>query len=440
MLLSRFFLPVLKETPKDAEIISHILMLRAGMIQQTSSGIYSWLPLGKLILEKITDICRKEMILAGANEILMPTLQPANIWKESGRYEDYGKEMLRIKDRNDRDLLYGPTNEELVTEIFRTHVKSYKGLPLNLFHIQWKFRDELRPRFGVMRGREFLMKDAYSFDIDYNSSIKSYNVMFISYMQLFKKMGLKAIPMKADTGPIGGDLSHEFIVIANTGESEVFLEEDFLSINENLSDINYEQDLQSQVDKFTSFYAATDEKHNPNDEKIKSLNIIKTIGIEVGHIFHFGQKYSNPMNATVSDSDGKNVPVYMGSYGVGLSRLVGAVIEANHDKDGIIWPQEIAPWYFNIINLKVGDEDCDYTCMDLYKLIRDKKYTVLYDDTDERAGAKLARADLLGLPYQIIIGPRGIKEKLFDLKNRKNGKIESLSYDELSNFINQKNR
>jgi prolyl-tRNA synthetase len=440
MLLSRFFLPVLKETPKDAEIISHILMLRAGMIQQSSSGIYSWLPLGKLILENITDICRKEMILAGANEILMPTLQPANIWKESGRYEDYGKEMLRIKDRNDRDLLYGPTNEELVTEIFRTHVKSYKGLPLNLFHIQWKFRDELRPRFGVMRGREFLMKDAYSFDIDYHSSIKSYNVMFISYMQLFKKMGLKAIPMKADTGPIGGDLSHEFIVIADTGESEVFLEEGFLSINDNLKEVNYEQDLQSEVDKFTSFYAATDEKHNPNDKKIKSLNIIKTRGIEVGHIFHFGQKYSNPMNATVSDSDGQNIPVYMGSYGVGLSRLVGAVIEANHDKDGIVWPKEIAPWYYNIINLKVGDEDCDNACIDLYNLIREKKYSVLYDDTDERAGAKLARADLLGLPYQVIIGPRGIKEKLFDLKNRKNGQIERLSYDELLNFINQKNR
>ena len=440
MLLSRFFLPVLKETPKDAGIISHILMLRAGMIQQSSSGIYSWLPLGKLILENITDICRKEMILAGANEILMPTLQPANIWRESGRYEDYGKEMLRIKDRNDRDLLYGPTNEELVTEIFRTHVKSYKALPLNLFHIQWKFRDELRPRFGVMRGREFLMKDAYSFDIDYHSSIKSYNVMFISYMQLFKKMRLKAIPMKADTGPIGGDLSHEFIVIADTGESEVFLEEEFLSINDNLNEVNYEQDLQSEVNKFTSFYAATEEKHNPNDEKTKSLNIIKTRGIEVGHIFHFGQKYSNPMNATVSDNDGQNIPVFMGSYGVGLSRLVGAVIEANHDKDGIVWPKEIAPWYYNIINLKVGDEDCDNTSLDLYNLIREKNYSVLYDDTDERAGAKLARADLLGLPFQVIIGPRGIKEKLFDLKNRKNGKIERLSYDELLNFINQKNR
>ena len=440
MLLSRFFLPVLKETPKDAEIVSHIYMLRAGMIQQSSSGIYSWLPLGKIILDNITDICRNEMILAGANEILMPTLQSANIWKESGRYEDYGKEMLRIKDRNERDLLYGPTNEELVTEIFRTHVKSYKGLPLNLFHIQWKFRDELRPRFGVMRGREFLMKDAYSFDVDYESSIKSYNIMFISYMQLFKKMGLKAIPMKADTGPIGGDLSHEFIVIADTGESEVFLEEDFLSFEGSLNEINYERDLQNEVDKFTSFYAATEEKHNPNDKKIQSLNLIKTRGIEVGHIFHFGQKYSKPMNAIVNKNDGKNTPVYMGSYGVGLSRLVGAVIEANHDKDGIVWPQEIAPWHYNLINLKSGDKSCDDICKNLYKLIHEKNYTVLYDDTDERAGAKLARADLLGLPFQIIIGPKGIKEKLFDLKNRKNGKIERLSYDELSNFINQNNR
>ena len=440
MLLSRFFLPVLKETPKDAEIVSHIYMLRAGMIQQSSSGIYSWLPLGKIILDNITDICRNEMILAGANEILMPTLQSANIWKESGRYEDYGKEMLRIKDRNERDLLYGPTNEELVTEIFRTHVKSYKGLPLNLFHIQWKFRDELRPRFGVMRGREFLMKDAYSFDVDYESSIKSYNIMFISYMQLFKKMGLKAIPMKADTGPIGGDLSHEFIVIADTGESEVFLEEDFLSFDGSLNEINYEENLQNEVDKFTSFYAATEEKHNPNDNKIQSLNLIKKRGIEVGHIFHFGQKYSKPMNAIVNKNDGKNTPVYMGSYGVGLSRLVGAVIEANHDKDGIIWPQEIAPWHYNLINLKSGDESCDNTCKNLYKLIQENNYTVLYDDTDERAGAKLARADLLGLPFQIIIGPKGIKEKLFDLKNRKNGKIERLSYNELSNFINQKNR
>ena len=437
MLLSKFFMPVLKEVPKEAEIISHVLMLRTGMIQQSSSGIYSWLPLGKIVLEKIIDICRKEMIEAGANEILMPTLQSADIWKQSGRYEDYGKEMLRIKDRNDRDLLYGPTNEELVTEIFRTHVKSYKQLPLNLFHIQWKFRDELRPRFGVMRGREFLMKDAYSFDIDYASSIKSYNVMFISYMQLFKKMGLKAIPMKADTGPIGGDLSHEFIIIAETGESEVYVEDNLLNFQSSLENINYNDDLQKEVDKYTSFYAATEEKYDPNDHK-NNLNLVQTRGIEVGHIFHFGQKYSIPMNASVSDSEGKSISPYMGSYGVGLSRLVGAVIEANHDNNGIVWPKEVTPWSYNIINLKSGDHTCDKICSNLYKLMKENSLSVLYDDTLERAGAKLAKADLIGLPYQIIIGPKGVKDKLFDVKNRKSGDVSKLSYNELLNFLNIK--
>jgi prolyl-tRNA synthetase len=435
MLLTRFFLPVLKENPKEAEIISHIYMLRAGMIQQSASGIYSWLPLGKIVLEKITEICRQEMIKAGANEILMPTLQSAEIWKESGRYEDYGKEMLRIKDRNNRNLLYGPTNEELVTEIFRTHVNSYKELPLNLFHIQWKFRDELRPRFGVMRGREFLMKDAYSFDVDYNCSIKSYNIMFIAYMQLFKKMGLKAIPMKADTGPIGGDLSHEFIIIADTGESEVYVEEQLLNFEGSLANINYNDDLQEEVNKFTSFYAATEEKHDDSNFKNDKNTLIKTRGIEVGHIFHFGQKYSLPMRATISDKAGENIPVFMGSYGVGLSRLVGAVIEANHDQKGIIWPKEIAPWDYNIINLKCGDTDCDRICLDMYNEMNHKSLKVLYDDTDDRAGTKLARADLIGLPYQIIIGPKGIKDQLYDLKCRKSGDISRLSYNELLNFV-----
>ena len=435
MLLTSFFLPVLKENPKEAEIISHIYMLRAGMIQQSASGIYSWLPLGKIVLDKITEICRQEMIKAGANEILMPTLQSAEIWKESGRYEDYGKEMLRIKDRNNRNLLYGPTNEELVTEIFRTHVNSYKELPLNLFHIQWKFRDELRPRFGVMRGREFLMKDAYSFDIDYNSSIKSYNIMFIAYMHLFKKMGLKAIPMKADTGPIGGDLSHEFIILADTGESEVYVDEKLLNFEDSLSNINYEDDLQKEVNKFTSFYAATEEKHDPSNFDDINNTLIKTRGIEVGHIFHFGQKYSLPMRATISDKVGENTPVFMGSYGVGLSRLVGAIIEANHDQNGIIWPIEIAPWDYNIINLKYGDADCDKICLDLYNTMDQSGLKVLYDDTDERAGAKLARADLIGLPYQIIIGPRGIKEQLYDLKCRKSGVVSRLSYNELLNVV-----
>ncbi len=435
MLLTRFFLPVLKENPKEAEIISHIYMLRAGMIQQSASGIYSWLPLGKIVLEKITEICRQEMIKAGANEILMPTLQSAEIWKESGRYDDYGKEMLRIKDRNNRNLLYGPTNEELVTEIFRTHVYSYKELPLNLFHIQWKFRDELRPRFGVMRGREFLMKDAYSFDVDYNNSIKSYNIMFIAYMQLFKKMGLKAIPMKADTGPIGGDLSHEFIILADTGESEVYVDKQLLNIDDSFLKINYNDDLQEKVNKFTSLYAATEEKHDVNNFDHKCNTLIKTRGIEVGHIFHFGQKYSLPMRATISDRVGDNIPVFMGSYGVGLSRLVGAVIEANHDQKGIIWPKELTPWDYNIINLKCGDIDCDKICSELYNAMNINEIKVLYDDTEERAGAKLARADLIGLPYQIIIGPKGIKDQLYDLKCRKSGDISRLSYDELLNFV-----
>jgi prolyl-tRNA synthetase len=435
MLLSRFFIPILKENPKEAQIASHVLMLRAGLCQQSASGIYSWLPLGKIILDKITNICKNEMLLAGANEILMPTLQPAEIWKESGRYEDYGKEMLRIKDRNDRDLLYGPTNEELVTDIFRTHVKSYKELPLNLFHIQWKFRDELRPRFGVMRGREFLMKDAYSFDVDYESSIISYNKMFVAYMKLFKKMGLKAIPMKADTGPIGGDLSHEFIIIAETGESEVYLEKELLSFDGILNEVNYDSNLQDMVDKYTSFYAATDEKHDPKAYNKDLNNLIKSRGIEVGHIFHFGQKYSKPMQANINTNIGNNIPAYMGSYGVGLSRLVGAVIEANHDEKGIIWPKELTPWYYNLINLKNGDDDCDNICYDLYNKIKSMSKTVLYDDTMDRAGSKLAKADLIGIPFQIIIGPRGIKDKIFDLKDRKNGEIKKLSYDELINFI-----
>ena len=436
MLLSRFFLPVLKENPKDAEIISHIFMLRAGMIQQSSSGIYSWLPLGKIILDKIAKICRKEMIKAGANEILMPTLQSADIWKESGRYEDYGKEMLRIKDRNNRDLLYGPTNEELVTEIFRAHVNSYKQLPLNLFHIQWKFRDELRPRFGVMRGREFLMKDAYSFDIDYESALESYNIMFISYMKLFKKMGLKAIPMKADTGPIGGDLSHEFIIVAETGESEVYVQEELLNFENYILNVNYSDDLQKEVNKYTSFYAATEEKHDPRIFNGKDNKLIKTRGIEVGHIFYFGQKYSAPMKALISNSEGKKIAPFMGSYGVGISRLVGAIIEANHDEIGIVWPKEITPWNFNIINLKSGDIDCDNTCQNLYNLMEKNNLSVLYDDSEERAGVKLARADLLGMPYQIIIGPKSLKEGLYDVKCRKSGEIRKLSYDELLNFFN----
>ena len=435
MFLSKYFLPIVKDTPKDAQIISHRLMLRSGMIKQDSAGIYSWLPLGQRVLKKISSIIVNEQNNAGAHEILMPTIQSAELWRESGRYDDYGLEMLRIKDRHDRDVLYGPTNEEMITDIFRSHIKSYRGLPLNLYHIQWKFRDEIRPRFGVMRGREFLMKDAYSFDFDYNSSIKSYNIMFIAYMQLFKKMGLKAIPMKADTGPIGGDLSHEFIILADTGESEVYVDKKLLNLEETLFNVNYQDDLHKEVNKFTSLYAATEEKHDPSNFDDINNTLIKTRGIEVGHIFHFGQKYSLPMKATISDKMGENTPVFMGSYGVGLSRLVGAAIEANHDQKGIIWPKEITPWDYNIINLKCGDADCDRICLDLYNTMDQSGLKVLYDDTDERAGAKLARADLIGLPYQIIIGPRGIKEELYDLKCRKSGVISRLSYNELLNRV-----
>ena len=438
MKLSNYFLPLKKEAPKEAEIISHILMIRAGMCQQASSGIYSWLPFGKEVLDKIEMITKNEMNLAGAVEILMPTVQSSEIWKESGRYNDYGKEMLRILDRNQRELLYGPTNEELVTEIFRNHVKSYKELPLNMYHVQWKFRDELRPRFGVMRGREFLMKDAYSFDVDQKKSIDSYNKMFVAYMQLFKKMGLKAIPMKAETGPIGGDTSHEFIIISNTGESEVYFDKNILKFENELQDIDYNCNLQEIVDGYTSFYAATDEKHDPLNCKVDKNDLVKTKGIEVGHIFHFGQKYSNKMNAKVHDENGVSVPVFMGSYGVGISRLVGAIIESSHDSNGIIWPKEVSPYLYNLINLNTENEECNSLCLRIYEFILNNNIKVLYDDKNESIGSKLARADLIGLPFQIIVGPRGLKEGLIDVKSRSNGKIEKLKPDEeLFNFISQ---
>ncbi len=435
MRLSNFFMPVLKEVPKDAEIVSHKLMLRSGMCQQSSSGIYSWLPLGKMVLDNVEQITKQEMNLSGAIEVLMPTIQSSKIWKESGRYDDYGKEMLRIIDRNNRELLFGPTNEELITEIFRTHVKSYKELPLNLYHVQWKFRDELRPRFGVMRGREFLMKDAYSFDVSYEESINSYNKMFVAYMRLFKKMGLQAIPMKAETGPIGGDLSHEFIIISETGESNVYFDKRFLEQEEDLKNINYNLDLKNVVEKYTSFYAATDEKHDKTKLKLSEKNLIKTKGIEVGHIFHFGQKYSIAMNALINLSDGSSLAAYMGSYGVGVSRLVGAIIESSHDESGIIWPKEVAPFKFNLINLGVGEKLCDDLCNKIYKFSITNNISILFDDKKESIGSKLARADLIGMPFQIIIGPKGAKEKLYDLKFRQTNIIKKLNFDEILNFI-----
>ena len=426
MRLSRYFLPLLKETPKEAQIASHRLMLRAGMIQQSSAGIYSWLPLGKKVLDRIAQIVREEQNRAGALEIMMPTIQPAELWQESGRYDDYGAEMLRICDRHDRDMLYGPTNEEQVTDIFRAHVRSYKALPLNLYHIQWKFRDEVRPRFGIMRGREFLMKDAYSFDLDADRAREAYNRMFVSYLKTFARMGLTAIPMEADTGPIGGDMSHEFIILAETGESGVYFHRDWLDADL-VTSVDYSDDLEPVVDRFTSLYARADEKHNPADCPVAEADLMSLRGIEVGHIFYFGEKYSAAMGATVAGPDGANVPVHMGSYGIGVSRLVGGIIEASHDDKGIIWPRSVAPFDVAVINLKPGDSDCDAAAEDLYGKLQGAGCDPVLDDRDERPGAKLASIDLIGIPWQIVVGPRGMANGVVEVKNRASGTAVELS-------------
>jgi prolyl-tRNA synthetase len=429
MRLSQYFLPTLRDDPKEAEIVSHRLMLRTGMIRQSSAGIYSWLPLGHRVLRKIEQIVREEQDRAGAIEMLMPTIQSADIWRESGRYEDYGKEMLRITDRHGRDMLYGPTNEELITEIFRDSVKSYRDLPRNLYHIQWKFRDEIRPRFGIMRGREFLMKDAYSFDLTEEDARKSYNKMFISYLRTFERMGLKSIPMAADTGPIGGDLSHEFIVLADTGESQVYCDRDLIERSAPGKDIDYDADLMPIINDWTGKYAATEEKHDPKrfEAEVSSDNRVSARGIEVGHIFYFGTKYSEPMNCKVQGPDGKLVAVLSGSYGIGVSRLAAAVIEASHDDDGIIWPDSVAPFNVALINLKAGDNETDATCEDLYTKLTNAGIDTLYDDTDERAGAKFATMDLLGVPWQIIVGPRGLKQGEVEIKRRVSGDRQSMT-------------
>jgi prolyl-tRNA synthetase len=429
MRLSQFFLPTLKEDPKEAQIVSHRLMLRAGMIQQSSAGIYSWLPLGYRVLKKIENIVREEQNRAGALEILMPTIQPADLWRESGRYDDYGKEMLRIMDRHERDMLFGPTNEEQVTDIFRSHIKSYKNLPLNLYHIQWKFRDEVRPRFGIMRGREFLMKDAYSFDLDYEGAKIAYNNMFVAYLKTFARLGLKAIPLRADTGPIGGDLSHEFIVLADTGESEVFYHKNLLGLKTPTAETYAPEELQSIVDTWTGYYAAADDMHDPEKCDLSDEDLVTRRGIEVGHIFHFGDKYSKAMGATVAGPDGKEVSVSMGSYGIGVSRLVGGIIEASHDENGIIWPESVAPFHVGLINLKSGDDACDVACEAFYGKLRAAGVEVLYDDTSGRAGEKFAKMDLIGLPWQATIGPRGVKSGVIEVKNRVSGEKQELSVD-----------
>ncbi|MBL6958036.1 MAG: proline--tRNA ligase [Rhodospirillales bacterium] len=427
MRLSSFFMPTMKETPAEAQIVSHRFMLRAGMVRQSSAGIYSWLPLGFRVLKKIEQIVREEQDAAGCQELLMPTIQPAEIWRESGRYDDYGQEMLRISDRHDRDMLYGPTNEEQITQIFRDNAKSYRDLPKLLYHIQWKFRDEIRPRFGVMRGREFLMKDSYSFDLDYAAARRSYNKMFVAYLRTFSRMGLKAIPMQADTGPIGGDLSHEFIILAETGESEIACDKAFLDMDWLGEETDYESDLQPTVDSFTAKYAATDEKRDADQEKALGDRLAVARGIEVGHIFYFGTKYSKAMNAVVTGPEGEEIPLEMGSYGIGVSRLVAGIIEASHDENGIIWPESVAPFKVGLINLKSGDEACDKACDGLYGDLLKAGVEVLYDDRSGRAGVKFADMDLIGLPWQLVVGPRGLKDGIVELKNRATGERQELS-------------
>jgi prolyl-tRNA synthetase len=433
MRLSQYFLPILRDDPKEAEIVSHKLMLRAGMIRQEAAGNYSWLPLGFRVLKKIEQIVREEQDRAGALEVLMPTIQPADLWRKSGRYDAYGKEMLRIKDRHDRDMLYGPTNEEMITDILRQGVQSYKDLPRNLYHIQWKFRDEVRPRFGVMRGREFLMKDAYSFDLTREAGQHSYNKMFVSYLRTFARLGLKAVPMRAETGPIGGSDSHEFLVLADTGESGVFFDRDFHDMDWEHFNIDYDDvpAVAKLVHDFTSKYAATDEKHDEAEfhGRVPEARRMSGRGIEVGHIFFFGTKYSKPLGAEVQGPDGKKVAVESGSYGIGVSRLVGAIIEASHDDGGIIWPESVAPFRVGLINLKAGDSDSTAACDGLYRQLEAAGVSVLYDDKDAGPGAKFAAMDLIGLPWQVIIGPRGLKEGVAEVKNRKTGARENVPLD-----------
>jgi prolyl-tRNA synthetase len=421
MRLSRYFLPVLKETPAEAQIVSHQLMLRAGMIQQLSAGIYDWLPLGYNVLRKVEAIVHEEMQRAGAIPILMPTIQPADLWRESGRYEDYGKEMLRVRDRHERDMLYGPTNEENVTDIFRRHVKSFKQLPMNLYHIQWKFRDEVRPRFGVMRGREFLMKDAYSFDVDFEGAQAAYDLMFVAYLRTFKRMGLTAIPMQAESGPIGGNMSHEFQILASTGESAVYFDQAFEDVDFTADDFD--------VAALKGLYAAADEKHDPAACPVPAERLRSGRGIEVGHIFYFGTKYSEPMGAAVVGPDGETRPVHMGSYGIGVSRLVGALIEANHDEKGIVWPEPVAPFRVGIVDLRPDDAVAHGLAMDLYGRLGRAGIETLIDERDERAGAKFATMELIGLPWMVTVGPRGAKEGKVELKSRRTGETVELSPD-----------
>jgi prolyl-tRNA synthetase len=429
---SQALLPVLKESPADAQIVSHKLMLRAGLVRQTAAGIYAWLPLGFRVLKKIEQIVREEQDRAGAIELLMPTMQPAELWRESGRYDAYGPEMLRIRDRHDREMLYGPTNEEMITTLFRDNARSYRDLPRILYHVQWKFRDEVRPRFGVMRGREFLMKDAYSFDLDEAGARHSYNRMFIAYLRTFARMGLTSIPMQADTGPIGGDLSHEFIILAPSGESEVFYHQAWerdRSREAEVVDADDPNSLQSFVSGLTADYAATDEKRDMDRERAAGEALRTSRGIEVGHIFYFDTKYTTAMNMTVSTPEGTQVHPRMGSYGIGISRLAGAIIEASHDEAGIIWPESVAPWRVGLVTMRADDAPSVSAAERLYRQLNSAGIETLYDDRDERGGAKLAGMDLIGLPWQLIVGPRGIASGTVELKRRATGEREEFSLE-----------
>ena len=429
MRLTEYFLPTLKEVPKDAEIVSHQLMLRTGMIRQSSSGIYIWLPFGHAVLKKIEQIVREEQVNAGAIELLMPTIQSADLWKKSGRYDDYGAEMLRMKDRHDREILYGPTNEEQITDISSHYFKSYKSLPKILFHIQWKFRDEVRPRFGVMRCKEFLMKDSYSFDVTEEDGKSSYNKMFLSYLKTFQRLGLKAIPMEAESGPIGGNLSHEFIILANTGESKVYIDKRILDMDIP-DEIDYEKDSENIVSKWTEFYSVTDDMYEQDiyESKVEVDNRLEMRGIEVGHVFYFGDKYTKPLNANVQDQDGVTKPIQSGSYGIGVSRLVAAIIEASHDDKGIIWPKSVSPFDYALICLNSKNEELVKLCDLIYKKMK-SKYSVLYDNSTSSVGEKLNRMDLIGIPTQIILGNKSIESKSLEIKDRKTGTVEVQGID-----------
>ena len=440
MYLSNYFLPILKNNPSEAQIKSHQLMLRVGMIKQSSSGIYSWLPMGFKIMKKIENIVREEQNKIGAQELLMPTIQSAEIWKESGRYNDYGDEMLRIKDRQGREMLYGPTNEELITEIFRSAIKSYKLLPQLLYHIQWKFRDELRPRFGIMRCRESLMKDAYSFDLNDDDAVLSYNKMFLSYLKTFQRLELSAIPMAADTGPIGGNLSHEFVILAESGESKIFADKKIFDIKtEKYSLTNVS--LKNMRNEFEKYYAVTDDKFNNKDFESKVLknNRLITKGIEVGHIFYFGDKYSKALKASVDLQDGKKTDVKMGSYGIGVSRLVGAIIEAKFNNNIMKWPYSISPFDVAVIPMINKNDDTNLIkAENIYNKLKKNNIDVLLDDTDENISSKLKKFDLIGVPYQIILG-KNSEQDLLEFKEI-DKEAKQLSINEIIKILTTKKK